>query len=150
MPVSSNMKKNVRGKKLGRSRTARNALFRSQIAALAEYGKINTTYAKAKAIQPTIDNFCRLAKGDQASKRKLLAKLGNDKKTTDNISEHIGNIKRNSGFTRIIPLPARKGDNAKMARLEWVDQEVKSEKSKGNNKSNKKNAKSKKSAKSKK
>ena len=51
-----------------------------------------------------------------------LAKLANDKRTEKGLYAQASFAKRTSGYTRIIPLPRRKGDDAKMARFEWVDQ----------------------------
>lgn len=117
------MRKQVYGKKLSRSKTARDAMYRSLTSALVEYGKIETTEAKAKGVQPYIEKLSRLEKkADLSSRRSVLAKLANDKKTEKGLFDQISIAKRNSGYTRIIPLPRRKGDNTKMARLEWVDQ----------------------------
>ena len=117
------MRKRVYGKQLSRSRTARDAMYRSLTAALVKHGKIETTQAKAKGVQPYIEKLSRLEKkGDLSSRRRVLAKLANDKKTEKGLFDQISTAKRNSGYTRIIPLPRRKGDNTKMVRLEWVDQ----------------------------
>jgi len=117
------MRKRVYGKKLSRSRTARDAMYRSLTSALVVYGKIETTNAKAKGVQPYIEKLSRLEKkGDISSRRRVLAKLANDTKTEKGFFGQISIAKRDSGYTRIIPLPRRKGDNTKMARLEWVDQ----------------------------
>ena len=125
------MRKRVYGKKLSRSRTARDAMYRSLTAALVEYGKIETTRAKAKGVQPYIEKLSRLEKkSDLSSRRRVLAKLANDKKTEKGMFDQISIAKRNSGYTRIVPLPRRKGDNTKMVRLEWVDQKEVAKKSK--------------------
>ena len=118
------MKKRVFGRKLSRERDSRRALFRSLTAALVTHGKIETTKAKAKAIQPMVDKLVTLAReGSTTSLRRAYAKLGNDKKTAKRLFEEVGPVfaKRNSGFTRIINLGTRKGDRAEMVRLEWVE-----------------------------
>lgn len=116
------MKKRIFGKKLSRSRTARMALYRSLTRALFENQSIVTTLAKAKAVQVYIEKIISIAKKDSlTSRRRLLAKLANNKRTTKDILNFCKNTKRNSGFTRIVLLPSRRGDNAKMARLELVD-----------------------------
>lgn len=124
------MRKRVKGKKLSRSRTARDALFRSQTRALIEYGEIKTTKAKAKAVQPWIDSLVAKSKKDTlASRRQVLAKLANNRRTADKLLMYAKGTKRNSGFTRIVLLPSRRGDDAPMVKLLWVD-ELKKETSK--------------------
>lgn len=118
------MKKRVYGRKLGRERDTRRALFRSLTAALVKNGKIRTTKTKAKAVQPMVDKLVLLArKGDQASYRRAYAILGNDKKTTKTLFKKVAPKfkKRDSGFTRIIKLGRRRGDDAMEVSLEWVE-----------------------------
>lgn len=120
------MKNRVFGRQLNRSRKSRRALFRAQTRALAEYGQIKTTLAKAKALQPFVEKIMTLVKKDTLSARRaVLAKLANDKKTTAKLFAYIASVKaRNSGFTKIVRLPKRKGDFAQMARFEWVERPV--------------------------
>ena len=119
------MKKKVYGRKLGRGRGARKALFRSLIRSLVEHGAIETTKAKAKAYQSEIDKLVNIAKSNTLStRRRVLAKLGNDRKTTEAIFEKVvksfsGRI--GGGCTRIINLSHRRGDMAEMVRLEWAE-----------------------------
>jgi large subunit ribosomal protein L17 len=117
------MYKRVFGKKLSRNTNTRKALFRSLIRSLVAYGKMETTKVKAKAIQGDVDKLFKLVRKDDLSARRLaLAKLANDKETVDKLFKlKPMTTKRTSGFTRIINLPTRKGDNAPMARMEFVD-----------------------------
>lgn len=117
------MYKKVFGKKLSRNRGSREALFRSLIRSLVLGGKMETTKIKAKAIQGDVDKLLGLVANDSLSSRRLvLSKLANDKEVADKLFEMKPiTEKRNSGFTRIINLPARKGDNAPLARIEFVD-----------------------------
>lgn len=122
--MGSNMRKRVFGRHLSRGRKARTALFRSQIRALVLSGKIETTKAKAKAIQGQIEKLISLAKKSSVSiRRNVLSELGNDRKTVQKLFFKIAPAfaGRNSGFTRIIPLPKRAGDAAEMARIEWTE-----------------------------
>jgi large subunit ribosomal protein L17 len=117
------MKKRVFGRQLSRERDTRRALFRSLIRALVEHGKIKTTKAKAKAIQADIDKLVNLAKKDSISaKRRVFAILGNDKETTKKLLKEVvpSFSDRSGGYTRIVPLPARRGDAAQIVRFEWV------------------------------
>lgn len=136
------MRKRVFGRQLSRERDSRRALFRSLVKSLVENGSINTTRAKAKAVQPFVDKLVNLGKKDTVdTRRKIYAKLGNDRKTADAIAAKVasGFKKRKSGFTRIINLPQRRGDLAKMVRLEWVkDIEEKKSKKGEKKKDNKK------------
>jgi len=124
------MRKRVFGRKLSRERDSRRALFRALMRSLVEHGKIKTTKAKAKAIQADIDKIINLAKkGTVVSKRRVFAKLGNDKLTAKKIVEVIAPkfMDRSGGFTKRISLPRRKGDYAEIVRLEWVEEIVKPE-----------------------
>ena len=138
------MKKRVSYKKLSRSRTARDAMYRSLIMALVEHGAVKTTMAKAKGVQPQVDKLMTTAKkGTLDSYRRVLAYLANDKKTAKALIYKIApKQKRVSGYTRIVPLTKRRGDNTKMARLEWVDKvEIKEEESKDKKKTKSKKTK---------
>lgn len=118
------MRKKIFGRQLSRSRKGRTALIRSLIKALVINGKIMTTKAKAKTIQGQVDKLVTLAKKDTLSaRRKVLAYLANDRKVTDFFFIKLVPVFKNrgSGFTRITLLPRRRGDNAEMAILEWVD-----------------------------
>ncbi len=117
------MRKKVFGRQLKRDRSSRSALFRGLVKSLIEYEKISTTETRVKAILPDIDHLVNLAKEKStASLRRLYSELGNDKESVKKLTEKIAPalMDRKSGYTRIIKLVARKGDNAKMARLEWV------------------------------
>ena len=118
------MNKKVFGRKLSRSRPAREALFATLIKSMILNGKMETTMAKAKAIQGDLEHVITLAKkADLSSRRRALAYLDNQRKTTDILFTQVGPFfkTRTSGFTRITSLPARRGDNAKMARIEWTE-----------------------------
>src|SRR3989344_6597155 len=118
------MRKKVFGRKFSRDYGSRKALFRSLIRGLVIAGSIDTTYAKAKSIQGDLDKLTNLAiEGSLSHYKMIVSFLGNDESTAKKLVERtksaVGN--RSSGFTRIVKLPARRGDNAQMARLEWVD-----------------------------
>ena len=119
------MLKKVSGKKLGRSRTALLALMRSQARSVIANGYITTIESKAKVVQRFIEKLSSKAQiVSVAKRREILAELANDSKTVDKLLTHVSKLNRKSGFTRIIKFPARRGDNAKMARIEWVDKEI--------------------------
>lgn len=96
------------------------------------YGKITTTKAKAKAIQGDVDKVISLAKeGSLSAQRRILSELANDRDSLEILFNKVAPAfkERTSGFTRIIMLPRRKGDNAEMVRIEW-SQEIIDKKSK--------------------
>jgi len=135
------MKKKVYGRKLSRGLNARKALFRALIRAIVMHGSIETTKAKAKSVQADIDKLITLAKaGGLSERRRIMAHLGNDRKTTDLLIKTVKSSfsSRNSGYTRIVKLPSRKGDRAELARLEWTDKVKVEEKKKAKLKAKKK------------
>lgn len=128
------MKNRIFGKKLSRGRPAREALFASLIRAFVLSGKIETTKAKAKAIQSDLEKIVSLAKkGTLSSRRQILANLDNAKDATEAIFVKVGRSfsKRSSGFTKIVNIGSRKGDNSPMVRIEWTENENVSTKTKG-------------------
>lgn len=128
------MKKKVFGRKLSRSRPSREALFVSLARAMILNGKIVTTKAKAKAVQGNLEKFVTLAKkGDVNSRRWVLSNLDNSRDAVEVLFQKVAPVfsTRASGYTRLISLPTRKGDNAQMARIEWTEKiEMKEEKPK--------------------
>lgn len=125
------MNKRVFGTKLSRERSSRELLFVGLVENLVRHGRIKTTKAKAKAIVGLIDRLVVIAKKDTLhSKRQILKRLKNNKDVATMLWTDVAKtfVNRTSGFTRIIPLVARKGDLAEMVRLEWTDAVVKSEK----------------------
>jgi large subunit ribosomal protein L17 len=125
------MKKRIFGRKFSRAKKGRLALLRSLTRSLVLSGKTTTTKARAKAVSGQIDKyFSRAKKGGVALRRKILAEMGNDRQTVDALFARIAKvgITRKSGFTKITLLPWRRGDAAEMARLEWTDEIVVSDK----------------------
>lgn len=122
------MNKKVFGKKLSRERSSREALFVGLVSDLVLNKKIETTKAKAKAIVGMIDKMVVLAKKNTlGSKRELLRKLKGNKDVATLLWKEIAGVftDRNSGFTKMVNLPQRKGDLSEMVRLEWVKDVVK-------------------------
>lgn len=118
------MNKRVFGRKLSRSRPAREALFATLTQSLIINGKIVTTRAKAKAVQGSVEKIVTLAKtGSLAARRKVTSKLDNARKPVDILFQKVVKAfpTKTSGYTRIISLPRRVGDNAQMARMEWTE-----------------------------
>ena len=125
------MRKMVFGRKLSRGKKAREALLKSLARAIISEGKIITTVAKAKAVKGRVEKLVSLAKKKTlASRRKAYADLGNDRKTVDKLFGTVAKtfLERTGGYTRVVFLPPRQGDKAKMVRLEWAEEIKKEEK----------------------
>ena len=116
------MKKSIFGKKLKRDTNERKALFKSLMTSLVLKESIRTTESKAKAIKPEIDKMVTHAKkGTNASMQKIHGSLSHIAldKFVSNVAPRFKD--RNGGYTRIIKLGGRVGDEAKMVILEWVE-----------------------------
>lgn len=116
------MKHHNRTRKLGRKKDQRNALMKSLACSLIKEEGITTTEAKAKELRPFIEKIVTKGKNDTVASRRLVSsKIGNDtctKKIFKDIAPKYKETK--GGYTRVIKLPLRKGDAAKMARIEFV------------------------------
>ena len=116
------MRHKVAGRKLSRSTEHRWALYRSQVTALLAHEKIVTTEAKAKEVRGLAEKMITLAKdGSLASRREALAFI-TDKKVVDKLFAEIapGYADRSGGYTRLLKLGPRPGDNAPMVQIELV------------------------------
>lgn len=116
------MKKHVFGRKLKRDINERKALFKGLMSSLVLHEKIETTEAKAKAIKGEIDKLVTNAKKDSMLARKLLS----DKLSPEALEKMIKDIaprfnKRQGGYTKIVRLGKRFGDDATMVLIEWAE-----------------------------
>lgn len=119
------------GKKLERNRNQRRALVKSLIEALVLHGRIKTTEARAKELKSRIDRILNFAKkgldvpAERVSALRLLQRRVS-KVTLERLSD-VDFLKkfatRTSGYARVVKLPPRKTDGAKVAILEFVDSE---------------------------
>lgn len=112
-----------KGRKFGRETDQRTALTRGLMRSLFKYKSINTTLAKAKEIRRPAEKLITIAKkGDLAARRTVIARL-NDQETGNELIDVIApQIKRNSGYLRIERTGFRRGDNAEMATITFVDE----------------------------
>ena len=101
----------------------RKALLRGLVYSLVEKERIKTTFTRAKALRPLVERAVTLGrKNSLHSRRVLLAKYPNKKtvsKIVDDLSQRFKD--RAGGYTRIIKLGNRKGDQAQKALIEFVD-----------------------------
>lgn len=108
---------------LGRTNTHRKAMLANMASSLIEHKRINTTVARAKALKTFIEPLITRSKEDTTHNRRIAFRsLRNKYAVTElfrTISEKVGD--RPGGYTRIIKLGNRLGDNADMALIELVD-----------------------------
>lgn len=113
------------GMKLGTDSSHTKAMKRSLTCALLENDRIKTTVQRAKAIRPEVDAVITWAKrGDIAARRQAIAKIG-DAELVREVFEKAEQgmwAGRDGGYTRILKLGPRKGDNAPMVILELVNE----------------------------
>ena len=119
------MKHNIKNKKLNKTSSHRKAMFMNMSNALIKHEQITTTLAKAKELRRFVEKIITLGKkGDLLSRRKSISVLQDkkmSKKVFDVLAERYKN--RNGGYTRIIKLGNRFGDNAPTAVIEFVDRD---------------------------
>ena len=108
---------------LGRKTAHRKALFSNLACSLIEHGRITTTLAKAKALRVFIEPLVTKSKTDTTHNRRIAFKYLKSKDAVSElfreVSSKVGD--RPGGYTRIIKLGNRLGDNAEMAMIEFVD-----------------------------
>lgn len=110
------------GRKLQRSAGPRRALVRGMATSLVLHEAVTTTEAKAKEIAPYFERLVTYAKkGTLAGRRSLSEELMTENAIQKLLQELLPAFAdRNGGYTRIIHMPNRRGDNAPMARLSLV------------------------------
>jgi large subunit ribosomal protein L17 len=112
-----------RGPRLGGGPAHQRHLLANQASDLFRHGRITTTLAKAKTLRPYAERLITKAKqGDLHARRQVLAKL-HDRDVVAYLFEDVAPrfSDRNGGYTRILKLGPRKGDNAPMALIELVE-----------------------------
>jgi len=113
------------GRILGRTTAHRKALFRNMVTALIRRERIRTTLAKAKELRSHVEKTITLGKKGTLHAKRLARKVVVEKeafiKLFGSLSERYA--KRNGGYTRIIKIGHRRGDDAPMAFIELVDRE---------------------------
>ena len=116
-----------KGLKLGTDTSHTKAMKKSLAKALFENDRIKTTVTRAKALRSVVEPIITWAKkGDLHSRRLAIAKLG-DKNLVAEIFDKAAQgmwADRNGGYTRIMKLGTRKGDNAEMVIIELVTEPV--------------------------
>ena len=111
-------------RKLGVDNKHRRSMLANLTKDVIMNGRITTTETRAKEVRKFVDKMITYGKnGSLVSRRKALAFLHNDKKVVDKVFNELAPryAERKGGYTRIIKLQERKGDDALNVRLELVD-----------------------------
>ena len=119
------MKHNIKNKKLNKTSSHRKAMFMNMSNALIKHEQITTTLPKAKELKRFIEKIITLGKkGDLLSLRKTISVL-QDKKMASKVFGSLAERykDRKGGYTRVIKLGNRFGDNAPMSVIELVDRD---------------------------
>lgn len=113
------------GKRLGRNTSHRKAMLRNMVTSLLEHEKITTTDARAKELRPIAEKLITLAKRGDLHARRLVTEVVRDRKTVAKLFERIAPrfADRPGGYTRIIKLGHRLGDNAALSMISLVEEE---------------------------
>lgn len=116
-------------RKLGRNMSQRKALLRDLVTDLIINGRIETTLSKAKELQRLADRMVTLGKAGDLSARRQAAQMVRFEKDAENqyaiqkLFTEIApkHVDRNGGYTRVLKIGPRRGDNAPMAIIEFVE-----------------------------
>ncbi len=113
-------------RKLGRHSSHRMSMFANMAASLIKHEQIITTLPKAKELRPIVEKLITIGKkGDLAARRQAISELRDIKmvkKLFDVLAPRYKD--RAGGYTRVLKAGFRKGDNAAVAVIEFVDRDV--------------------------
>jgi large subunit ribosomal protein L17 len=114
------------GRKLNRTASHRKAMFANMAASLIEHEQIVTTLPKAKELRPIVEKLVTLGKrGDLHARRQVISSTRSEaaaKRLFDDIAPRYAD--RHGGYLRIMKAGFRRGDNAPMAVIEFVERDV--------------------------
>ncbi|PNU21591.1 50S ribosomal protein L17 [Geothermobacter hydrogeniphilus] len=114
------------GRRLGRNSSHRKAMLRNMVTSLLQHEKITTTDARAKELRKLVEKMITLGKRGTLHARRQALQVIQDKKVVAKLFEQIAPRyqERPGGYTRIIKLGHRSGDNASMSIIELVEEEL--------------------------
>ena len=120
------MKHNISHRKLNRTSAHRKALLMNLSNALLKHEQITTTLPKAKELRPFVEKIISLGKKGDLHARKKANSLLRDEKNIKRIFDVFAKRykDRNGGYTRIVKIGNRYGDNAPTAIIELVDRDI--------------------------
>jgi large subunit ribosomal protein L17 len=120
------MRHGFKGRRFARSVSHRKSMFANLAVSLIEHEQVVTTLPKAKDLRPIVEKLVTLGKrGDLHARRQVIAQIGNDdvvKRLFETIAPRYA--QRNGGYLRIMKAGFRRGDNAPMAVIEFVDRDT--------------------------
>lgn len=110
----------------GRRHGPKKALLRGLVDSLVEHGRIKTTLPKAKELRRHVEKAVTIGKKQSVHARRLLLSRYPNQNTVKTLVDDLGKrfLERPGGYTRIIKLGSRPGDQAEMALIEFVDYKV--------------------------
>lgn len=114
------------GKTLGRNTSHRKAMMRNMVTSFFDHEKITTTDARAKELRKMAEKLITMARRGDLHSRRLIMQVINDKKVVAKLFDTIAPryTERPGGYTRIIKLGHRSGDNAALSMIELVEEEL--------------------------
>jgi large subunit ribosomal protein L17 len=118
-------------RKLGRDNKHRRSMLATLTKQVILNESVKTTDTRAKEVRKFVDKMITYGKnGDLVSRRKALAFLHNDKNVVEKIFNDLAKRyeNRNGGYTQILKLGERRGDDSLMVIIKLVDEEIKEEK----------------------
>ena len=120
------------GRKLGRSSSHREAMFRNMVTSIIKHESIRTTDATAKEVRKLADRMITLGKrGDLHARRQALSVVRDKEMVAKLFGELAGRFRnRAGGYTRIVKVGYRFGDNAPVSILEYIPDGSRKEKAK--------------------
>ncbi|MGH9442096.1 MAG: 50S ribosomal protein L17 [Thermoanaerobaculia bacterium] len=117
------MQHNRFGRKLRRTTSHRLAMFRNQLMSMVEHERISTTLEKAKELRPLVEKVVTMGKTDSVPARRKVFEWVPSRPLVKKVFDTLGPrfTDRPGGYTRILHLGRRRGDNSEEAILEFVD-----------------------------
>ncbi|MEA3362058.1 MAG: 50S ribosomal protein L17 [Thermodesulfobacteriota bacterium] len=118
------MRHNKSGRRLGRKPDHRQHMMKNMVTSFFENEKITTTVTRAKELRKLVDKMITLGKRGDLHARRQALRVIRDQKVVTKLFEMISPryAQRPGGYTRIIKLENRQGDNAPMAIIELVEE----------------------------
>ncbi len=120
------MRHQVAKRKLGKKSAHRTAMFRNMSASLIEHGRINTTLHKAKELRTVADKLVTIGKENTLHARRKAFNFLRNRDAVQKLFNEVAPAfaKRNGGYTRIYQTVTRVGDAAKMAIIEYLNEDL--------------------------
>lgn len=117
------MRHHKSGRKLNRTSSHREAMFRNMASSLFRYEEIRTTLPKAKELRRVAEPLITMAKNPSLANRRLAFSRLRDSAVVSKLFDELGPRFENrpGGYTRILKCGFRAGDNAPMALVQLVD-----------------------------